>query len=347
LIGRGARIGTAGPAVVRNCAVGRGVDLGSGFFEDSVFLDGAVFGPGGQARAGTLFEEGARAAHTVGTKHTILLPFVTLGSLINFCDCLMAGGTAESDHGEVGSGFIHFNFTPAGDKATPSSFGEIPRGVFLREPRIFLGGHAGVVGPARIGFGSVLAAGSVFRKDYPEGTVVLGEPARAGTRAAAGGIRGARAKAAKNFAYLGELAALLAFHRVVRARLAGDDAHQSALVAAAAALLADSMGERVKQLERFASMVSRQAAGAGGDAEWERAFAPSLARVRGRLGADAVRESAGSADRDVLAATIPAGGAGYLAWVRGLSGEQAAAGVRWLEAVRDAHLDAPREAGLV
>src|SRR5687767_13524992 len=49
LVGRGSRIGTAGPAVMRNCAVGRGVELGSGVFEDCVFLDGASFGPGAHA----------------------------------------------------------------------------------------------------------------------------------------------------------------------------------------------------------------------------------------------------------------------------------------------------------
>src|SRR5262245_56439379 len=217
-IGRGSRVGTAGPVVLRNCALGRGVDLASGTFEDCVFFDGASFGPGGHARPGTLFEEHARAAHTVGTKHTVLLPFVTLGSLINFCDCLMSGGTGDADHSEVGSGFVHFNFTPFSDKATPSIFGDVVLGAFLREPRIFLGGNAGAVGPVRVGFGSVLAAGSVYRHDYGDRMLVLGE----GTRSEARRfdveiVRGARARVRKNLDYLAELSALLAFHREVRA----------------------------------------------------------------------------------------------------------------------------------
>src|SRR4029079_14705681 len=81
LIGRGSRVGTGGPVVLRSCALGRGVDLASGTFEECVFFDGASFGTGAHARPGPLFEERARAAHAVGTKHTILLPFVTLGSL--------------------------------------------------------------------------------------------------------------------------------------------------------------------------------------------------------------------------------------------------------------------------
>ena len=108
-------------------------------------------GPGAQVREGCLLEEEANGAHCVGLKQTILFPFVTLGSLINFCDCLMAGGTSRKDHSEVGSSYIHFNFTPDGDKTTASLFGDVPRGVMLDQPPIFLGGQGGAVGPVRAG----------------------------------------------------------------------------------------------------------------------------------------------------------------------------------------------------
>jgi UDP-N-acetylglucosamine/UDP-N-acetylgalactosamine diphosphorylase len=85
-------------------------------------------GLGGHVREACLLEEQANGAHCVGLKHTILFPFVTLGSLINFCDCLMAGGTSRKDHSEVGSSYIHFNFTPEGDKTTASLIGDVPRG---------------------------------------------------------------------------------------------------------------------------------------------------------------------------------------------------------------------------
>ena len=76
----------------------------SGFAHGAVLLDGASLGANAHARPGTLLEERASTAHTVGLKHTLLLSFVTLGSLINFCDCLMAGGRSRRDHSEVGSG---------------------------------------------------------------------------------------------------------------------------------------------------------------------------------------------------------------------------------------------------
>jgi bifunctional UDP-N-acetylglucosamine pyrophosphorylase/glucosamine-1-phosphate N-acetyltransferase len=104
------------------------------------------------------------------TNHSF--PFATLGSLINFCDCLLAGGTSRKDHSEVGSSYIHFNFTATGDKVTPSLFGDVPRGVMLNQPPIFLGGQGGSVGPIRVGFGNVVSAGTVLRKDvHKEGVV--------------------------------------------------------------------------------------------------------------------------------------------------------------------------------
>ncbi|HPP05851.1 MAG TPA: hypothetical protein PLW88_00670, partial [Syntrophorhabdaceae bacterium] len=142
------------------------VELKGGYFKKSVFLERSQMGSGAHVREACILEEASSGAHCVGLKQTILFPFVTLGSLINFCDCFMAGGTSRHDHSEVGSAYIHFNFTPEGDKATPSLIGDVPRGVMLDKPRIFLGGQGGMVGPVRIGFGNVVAAGSILRKDY-------------------------------------------------------------------------------------------------------------------------------------------------------------------------------------
>ena len=164
-IGPGCEIGAEGSVVIENCQLGRGVKLKGGYFSGAVFLDGANMGNGAHVRAGTILEEEASGAHTVGLKQTVLLPFVTLGSLINFCDILMAGGTSRKNHSEVGSSYIHFNFTPNQDKATASLVGDVPRGVLLNQNPIFLGGQGGLVGPARIAYGTVIAAGGICRKD--------------------------------------------------------------------------------------------------------------------------------------------------------------------------------------
>ena len=142
LILPGAKLGYEAPVTVDNCQVGPDVELKGGYFNQAVFLEKARLGLGSHIREATILEEQAVVAHTVGLKHTILFPFVTLGSLINFCDCLMAGGTSRKNHSEVGSSYIHFNFTPSQDKATASLIGDVPGGVMLNRQPIFLGGCA-------------------------------------------------------------------------------------------------------------------------------------------------------------------------------------------------------------
>lgn len=165
LIMRNSQIGYEAPVTLENTLVGENTTLNGGFFKGAVFAGNNSFGSGAHVRDGTIFEEEANAAHTVGLKQTILFPFVTLGSLINFCDCFMAGGTSRKNHSEVGSSFVHFNYTPHQDKATPSMLGNVHHGVMLKSDPIFLGGQGGLVGPVRIGYGCITAAGSIIRKN--------------------------------------------------------------------------------------------------------------------------------------------------------------------------------------
>jgi len=168
VISAGCKIGQNTPVTIENCWLGENVKLKGGCFVRSVFLDGANMGSCAEVREGCLLEEEASGAHCVGLKQTILLVFATLGSLINLCDCLLYGGTSRESggHSEVGSGYIHFNFTPRGDKATPSLFGNVPLGVFLNQPRIFLGGQGGTAGPFYADFGKTVPAGLILRNNY-------------------------------------------------------------------------------------------------------------------------------------------------------------------------------------
>jgi bifunctional UDP-N-acetylglucosamine pyrophosphorylase/glucosamine-1-phosphate N-acetyltransferase len=287
LILEGAELGYEEPVTLDNAVLGRRVKIQGGFVKDSVLLDGCEVRQGFHGREGCLLEEDSYFAHNVGLKMTIVFPFVVLGSLINFCDCLLAGGTSRKRHSEVGSGFIHFNFSPRGDKATPSMFGDVPRGVMLAEEPIFLGGLAGVVGPARLGFGSVLAAGGVYRADYDEGLLVLGERRRDGSTAFRPRSLGSiRAKVTKNVFYVAELTALWAWYRHVRPRLAGSDPLAQAVVAAGLGIVEANIDERVKQLDRFRDLVRESMpdpAGGEGQAplagEW-REFVERWDRVR-------------------------------------------------------------------
>jgi len=277
-VSAGAEVGAEGPAVLKNVVLGEKSRFDSGYGEDCVLLREARAGANAHFRDGTLLEEQASTAHAVGLKQTILGSFVTMGSLINFCDALMMGGTSRDDHAEVGSGFIHFNFTPfgkRGDKATASLIGDVPRGVTLREPRIFLGGSAGMVGPRQVGFGAVTVAGQVIRNDVPERRLV-GHAGKAidvpfdGQR-----LESPLPRARKNVAFIAALVALRAFYRDVRrgravARLAELPAVDAAAASPAARVISPEaalvtvydealvnldacLKERTKRLEAFLS----------------------------------------------------------------------------------------------
>lgn len=256
VISAGASLGSEGPVTLVDCRLGEQVALKGGYAANAVFLDGASMGLGHHVREGTLLEEEANGAHCVGLKQTILFPFVTLGSLINFCDCLMAGGTSRKDHSEVGSSYIHFNFTPDGDKTTPSLFGEVPAGVMLNRRPIFLGGQGGTVGPIRVGYGSVVAAGSILRSDVPADQLVMAGPLPSAQVAfAPSNYRAANRLVAKNVAYLAQLRALDAWYQQVRAPFFAAQQFGPLLAEGAAEMLASARQERTSRLRAMVAKV--------------------------------------------------------------------------------------------
>jgi bifunctional UDP-N-acetylglucosamine pyrophosphorylase / glucosamine-1-phosphate N-acetyltransferase len=259
LILPGVELGYEGPATVHNCQMGRGVELRGGFFSESCFLAGASMGLGAQVREACLLEEGARGAHTVGLKQTILFPFVTLGSLINFCDCFMAGGTDEKNHSEVGSSYIHFNYTPNQDKATPSMIGDVPRGVLLNQPPIFLGGQGGLVGPVRVGYGTVVAAGTILRKDLlNENTILLGSPSISRSLPFHPGLyRGIKRLIQVNTLFIANLIALRRWYLDVRFRFSEENSMDRALHEGAVDKLEKAISERIKRLGDVAARMPR------------------------------------------------------------------------------------------
>ncbi len=225
LILRGAKLGYEGHVTIENCQVGSQVELKAGFFRNAVFLKKSSMGSGSNVREGTILEEESSGAHTVGLKQTILFPYVTLGSLINFCDCLMSGGTSRKNHSEIGSSYIHFNYTPNQDKATPSLIGDVPRGVMLNQRPIFLGGQGGLVGPCRLEFGTVIAAGSIFRKDElrPERLLFGGMGKSGNIPFMPGKYYNIKRITVNNIIYIANLIALEHWYTHVRSKFLSDD----------------------------------------------------------------------------------------------------------------------------
>ncbi|MBS3758805.1 MAG: protein GlmU [Desulfobacterales bacterium] len=251
-IGPGAELGLEAPATIDNCQVGRNVHLKGGFFSQAVFLEGASCGSCAHVRSGTILEEGARIAHSVGLKQTILFPYVTLGSLINFCDCLMAGGTDKKNHSEVGSSYIHFNYTPQQDKATASLMGDVPGGVMLDRPPIFLGGQGGLVGPCRLGYGVTIAAGTINRKDeLRSNRLIFGGGQKGGNMAYTPGVyRNVKRILTNNLIYIGNLMALGKWYRDVRSQFISG-VYPQPLHDGLSARLNQALDERIKRLGAF------------------------------------------------------------------------------------------------
>jgi len=261
LIMEGTTLGFEGPATIVNCQLGLGVELRGGSFRRSVFLDRSSVGSGGQIRECCIMEEESSCAHTVGLKQTILFPFVALGSLINFCDCLMSGGTGRKNHSEVGSSYIHFNFSPNQDKATPSLIGDVPRGVMLNQPPIFLGGQGGLVGPSRIGFGTLIAAGTVFRRDSLEGGKLLlgGVIRRKELPLYPGLYRNVKQKTTHNINYIANLIALRNWYSHLRPIFISGDGLQGELLKFGIEILDRAVEERVHRLIGFAEKLPNSA----------------------------------------------------------------------------------------
>ena len=327
VIGAGSTLGAEGPVTIEDCQLGRGVELKGGYFAKAVFLDRSNLGLGAHVREGSLLEEESGGAHCVGLKQTILFPFVTLGSLINFCDCLMSGGTSRTDHSEVGSSYIHFNFTPDGNKTTASLFGDVPRGVMLDQPAIFLGGQGGAVGPIQTGYGTVVAAGSVLRSDVPDdGMLIIPERATPHTRPVSRhSYRQLTRILERNLTYLASLDALEAWYRGVRRDFfatweLGELVYQGALDA-----LASGRAERLKRLKALAGHLDAADAG-------RRELRDDIGELVAGFGTPQVSVP------DELAAELQAArdaGDDYLAAIQGLTPAARQAGTTWLQGLVD------------
>ncbi len=347
LVMSGVTLGFEGPATIVNCQVGPGAHLKGGFFQRATFLDQVSLGPGSHIREGCLLEEESGGAHCVGLKQTILFPFVTLGSLINFCDCLMAGGTSRKNHSEVGSSYIHFNFTPNGDKATASLIGDVPRGVMLKEPPIFLGGQGGLVGPARVGFGVVVAAGTILRKDAPEdGKMILGSSAPARTVPHHPGLYGAiRGRTMNNINYIAHLIALRRWYLQVRSLFTAGDTFREELLKGAIEKIDLGIKERVTRLIAFAEKLpesSRIHARERGGEESARARERKEELYRSRHRLEDLFLAARNTDtakqlRNLFLAAVERkrreSGGSYIQVIQGLAPGDAATGTRWLQGV--------------
>ncbi len=326
-ISHNARLGYEGPLVVDNCQMGPSVDLKGGFLKDAVFLENTSMGNGAYVRGGTILEENASCAHTVGLKQTILFPFVTLGSLINFCDCFMSGGTGKKNHSEIGSSYVHFNFTPNQDKATPSLIGDVPRGVMLNQLPVFLGGQGGLVGPCRLGFGIVIAAGSVWRKDELRNSRLLmaGKTEELNLPYFSGAQISYKRIIKNNIIYIANLIALSRWYADIRSMFVSEDFPEP-LLYGLKKNISVAVLERIEKLEIFFCKI-REITGLS--LNWNKVaiyFKNLIYKENAAL-----RETF----MGIISSCIEKKGNNYLSVIKGLENKERAAGTMWLQGIVD------------
>lgn len=250
LLRAGSAIGHSGGGLFENTVVGRGTALYGGVFKDAVFLDGVTVRGNAEMRGGTVMEEGSEVAHHVGLKMTILMSDVVMGSLVNFCDALVAGGTSRKDHSEVGSCLALYNFTPWGDKFA-SMFGDVPRGVFLASRRIFVGGQTQIVSPVKVGYGALIPAGCAVRRSIPENRMVGHQTLSVDTEFDHRLYGGLTPKFSLTREYVGNLRALLAWYAAVRLPSTRNDPLATACLRAAMIQIQAGIDERIKRLDKI------------------------------------------------------------------------------------------------
>ena len=262
-IGEKAVVGSLGPVTLKDTVVGPESILGSGVAEQAVLLGKETMvndfttGYGFRIRKGSLYEEDASSAQHTDTKMTVLFPWATLGSNINFCDVLLAGGTAPEPgfFSEVGSGTIHFNFSIRGDKATASLFGDVSRGVFLDQERLFIGGNNSLLGPIQADFGTMTAAdvringtlssGLNFGHSLPKGKIDY-DPRI---------FLGALGIVTKQVNVLAELTALFHWYKKIRIAFVAQTPEQKFLYESGLRMVETNYQERLSQLKRFMNAV--------------------------------------------------------------------------------------------
>ena len=210
-------------------------------------------GYGFRVRKGSLYEEDASSAQHTDTKMTILFPWATLGSDINFCDALLAGGTGPvlGSFSEVGSGTIHFNYSIRGDKATASLFGDVLQGVFLDQERLFIGGNNSLLGPVKADFGTMTAAGARIKGKLPKG-LNYGHSLPKGTVDYDARIFSGVSGIVKNQVnVLAELTALANWYKQVRINCAAQTPEQKFLYESGLRMVELNYQERLDQLSRY------------------------------------------------------------------------------------------------
>jgi bifunctional UDP-N-acetylglucosamine pyrophosphorylase/glucosamine-1-phosphate N-acetyltransferase len=161
-IGTGCRVGPQ--ATLTNAVIGDRVIVRSSTISDSTVAGDSDVGPYAHIRRGTRIGNHVHIGNYAELKNAELDDRVKVGHFSYLGDAHIGSGT------NIGAGTITCNYD-----GTTKHHTEIG-------PNAFIGSDSMLVAPVTIGARATTGAGSVVTRDVPEGTTVVGVPARAITR---------------------------------------------------------------------------------------------------------------------------------------------------------------------
>jgi hypothetical protein len=193
-----------------------------------------------------------------------------------------------------------------------------------------------------IDYGTVLAAGFVYRQDHGPDELVVGEAIKPHTRAfSAAGYRRIGPRVQRNLRYIGNLCALWHWYQRVRLPLAAGEAQLTALYRRAAETVAGGIEERIKRLEQLAGYMPQSIAQleplgsrVAGEIADQRSFAERWPTMATQLRAFAQRPGDDASFSGRLVDQLGSG-QDYVAAIQALSPQAVMEGTAWLQQIVD------------
>jgi UDP-N-acetylglucosamine/UDP-N-acetylgalactosamine diphosphorylase len=244
----------------------------------------------------------------------------------------MAGGTSRKNHSEVGSSYIHFNYTPSQDKATASLIGDVPRGVMLDQKPIFLGGQGGMVGPCRLNFGVTVAAGTIVRKDeIRKDRLIFGREGKGGSIPfEPGRYHSNKRIIMNNIIYIGNLIALQQWYRQVRT-LFISTRFPEPLMSGLKKNIQAAIDERIERLKTVCLKTPEAGHQGPGISERWPQLNEALKVRQEKEGDTELRDKF----LESVSRRISTTGKDYITIIQGLAAKDSENGVRWLQGIVD------------
>jgi UDP-N-acetylglucosamine/UDP-N-acetylgalactosamine diphosphorylase len=215
----------------------------------------------------------------------------------------------------------------------------------INEPPIFLGGQGGIVGPIRIAYGTVVAAGTVVRKEIlKENTILLGYATYSKTMPYHQGLYANIKKIVSlNTIYISNLIALRRWYVDVRSRFMKYGPLERALLEGALEKLDEAIAERLRRLGQVANQMPRSietwrkltsTSVANGTVQKKQEFFerwPDMEQVF----KDSLHHEGNPSQRDAFLSIVEKAtnqrGKSYLGVVKGFDKTEAVLGTTWLQ----------------